>query len=303
MKKVGIVIVSYNSSEIMKSCIDAARKACNKNDCLIVVVDNNSKDEIVDVCKKLRVTVIDNKVNYGFAKAVNQGLDFLEKNKCDYFLILNPDAVLGKDSVAQMINRQDSDKNIGAVGPRMIDANGSDASSGYYLKAPSFISVTLFSTHLRKFFINKKWFVRKFYEESPLIDKMNVQQIPGACIFTSKDKLKNIGNLDEDFAIWFEDVEWCYRARKKGYTLSYCNDAIVVHEGGVTFTKWNSPDKAVTFYVSMKTFFRKYKPLQFPFVLISLSINALFSYFKSGDKNQLIFIKKLWKQKRGVLPE
>lgn len=301
---VGVVIVSYNSKNIMKSCIESVTKSIisSKNTPYIVVVDNNSKDSSAEYCMKIADKVIANKKNYGFAYAVNQGLKEIIRKNTKYILILNPDVITHKDAITEVIKTLDSSPEIGACGPSMLNENNENASSGYYLKTPSLASVALFSTYLRKFSINNKWLVNKIYEENLLDGKSLVDQIPGAFIFSSEDKLKRIGLMDEDFAIWFEDVEWSFRAKKLGYKLAYCPEAKIYHEGGVTFSKWNSPEKAITFYVSMKTFFRKNKPLQTPFVLICLSINAIFVGIKNSDRNQLLFIKRIWTQKKGILP-
>lgn len=306
MKSICSVIVSYNSGSELKKCIRALNAATTygnlKNTC--IVVDNNSKDSSVSIAKKEKAQVISNKKNVGFAAAVNQGLRVGLENNCDYFLILNPDAVISKTSLSMMaeVFKNSSKHTIGAVGPNMTGKSGKESNSGYYLRAPSFLSVTLFQTMLRKYFIKNHFLVNKLYEEQPLTKSRSVEQIPGACMLTTKEVLKNIGLLDDDFAIWYEDVEWNYRARRKGYTMWFCKEADVQHIGAVSFEKWQSIDKAVTFYVSLKTFFRKHKLISYPFVVVILTLNSLFLYLKSKDKSNLVFVKKFLKQKKGVLP-
>lgn len=301
---VGIVIVSYNSASELDECIEAARVSLKTADFTgeIVVVDNNSKDDSVKLARKLNASVIENGVNLGFAKAVNVGLKHLLKNGATHLLILNPDAMLDPNNLKVLAKGFEENEGVGATGPSMLDLKGDSATSGYYLKAPSWISILLFSTFIRPHAIKNQWLVRRFLEETNLAFDREVEQVPGACLFTSKEVLEDIGMLDEDFAIWYEDVEWCYRARKHGYKMWFCKDAYVVHEGGVSFAKWQSLDKAVTFYVSMKTFFRKHKKFSYPIVIAVVLFNSFVMYLKTHDKSNLTFAKKFLKQRRGILP-
>jgi|GEM_PF-756238 len=308
MKKIIVVIVSYNSANELKRCIDSVR--VNSHDAklkeTIVVIDNCSSDLSVKVAKSGGALVIKNSKNLGFASAVNQGLRLgLEGELSDYFLILNPDTQMKKNSLVSMVNcftKNIEAGRLGAVGPKMLNDNGESTNDGYYMKAPSLLTVTLFYTLLRRRFVNKPFFVDRCYQEPKLNSSRLVQQIPGACLLTDYDAIRDIGLLDEDFAIWYEDVEWSYRARRKGFNLWYCAEAEVMHTGGVSFEKWQSLEKTVTFYVSMKAFFKKSKPLSYVPVLIVLTLNSLILYAKTRDKSNLVFIRKVLKQKRGVLP-
>jgi len=302
-QKIGVVIVSYNSSSELPSCIRAAKEAAKKAglEYLPVVVDNNSRDKSVGAAEKAGAIVISNKVNRGFAGGVNQGIKKSFDNGVDFILIINPDVKLSPESIGIMIDALKI-SGIGAAGPSLVNKKGEAGNEGYYFKAPSWISVSLFSTFLRPKFLRSKFFVNHFLEEGDMSKDREVEQIPGACLLTSKEVLDKVGLLDEDFAIWFEDVEWCYRARKNGYRMWFCSQARVEHEGGTSFERWQSLDKAVTFYVSMKTFFNKHKPLSGVLVRLAITINSLVLFIKNRDKSNLVFLKKFWTQKRGILP-
>lgn len=300
--KVGVVIVSYNSASELKACITGAFEQANsETEVVVVVVDNNSKDNSADIAEAARAITIRSAVNLGFSKGVNLGTKEAYKHGCTEILWLNPDAIMLPGSLKALRDTLHNNPKTGATGPHMVNADESPANAGYYYKAPSLLTVAFFSTHLRGWALKKPWLVKR-YEEQITTSPQSVHQIPGACLLTTKSILDKIGLLDEDFAIWFEDVEWSYRARRRGYTLLYTADARVVHEGGVSFAKWEGLDKAVTFYVSMKTFFRKHKPFSEPLILLVLTANALVTYAKNHSKDQLKFIYKLWTQKRGKLP-
>ncbi len=301
---IGIVIVSYNSAQELSNCIKSAQASLKSGGFSgqVVVVDNNSSDDSGAVARKAGAHVIANETNQGFAAAVNKGTLFLLKHNSSHILLLNPDALVRPEAIGILLRKLQDDKSIGATGPAMLDGAGKSATSGYYLKAPSWISILLFSTSLRPHSLKHPWLVGTFYEETNLTQDRPVAQIPGACLLTPKEVLEDIGLLDEDFAIWYEDVEWCYRARKHGYKLLFCKDALVEHEGGVSFAKWQSLDKAVTFHVSMKTFFKKHKPLSYPLVVLIVCSNSILLYIKNRDKSNLEFMKRFVRTKRGALP-
>lgn len=302
---IGVVIVSYNSADELTDCIKSVSLSVEAAGCnsLVIVVDNNSSDNSIDISNEAGAKVIANDVNKGFAAAVNQGIKEAFSLNAEYILILNPDVIMSPECMGELIKCFNSDSQIGGVGPNLIDEKGKPAPENYYQKAPSWISVALFSTFLHRYFVHSPFFVHRFYREYGLDKDKVVDQIPGACLFTSRGVLEEVGLLDEDFAIWFEDVEWCYRARKKGYKMWYCSTAKVEHEGGTTFERWESSDKAVTFHVSMKTFFNKHKPVSGIIVRAAIVLNALVLFLKNHKKEDLIFIKRFMFEKRGLLPK
>ncbi len=297
------MVVSYNSASELSTCIQGAKKAIKQAGVRgdIIVIDNNSQDDSLGIASAAGALTVDNGKNLGFSKGVNIGVRKAYQLGCDTILLLNPDASLLPSSLKPMLEVLHSSADIGAVGPSMVRSDGSLSNEGYYLKTPSLLTVVCFSTWLRPWSLKQR-FLMKRYEESDLTQQRDVDQIPGACVLASKKNFQKIGLLDEDFAIWFEDVEWSYRAREKGFRLVFCPDARVVHEGGISFAKWIGLEKSVTFYVSMKTFFRKHKPISLPFVVLALCINAFVVYLKSHDKDQLRFIKRILTQRTGTLP-
>jgi N-acetylglucosaminyl-diphospho-decaprenol L-rhamnosyltransferase len=302
---IGIVIVSYNSAGSLAPCIAAvhAQAEAASLRTRILVVDNNSRDDSIDVATKNGVATITNAVNLGFAAAANQGIRALLSQRARYVLILNPDVVLKPGSLVTMLDCIRTDRRVGAVGPNLRDKRGNPANAGYYRKAPSWVSTALFLTSLQARALRHPSLVERFYGPVTLDASREVEQIPGACLLTSRETLDEVGLLDEDFAIWFEDVDWCYRARKLGYVMWFCAEADVEHEGGASFKQWRGTDRQVAFCVSMMTFFNKHKPLSGVLVRLAISINALAQLVRQRNRSSLAFLKGFWTLKRGVLPE
>lgn len=300
-----ISIVSYNSANELERCITSARQACVEAGMRpsIVVVDNKSLDDSEKVARKCGAIYIQNEVNLGFSKATNLGLrhnDPSLKDEVEYYLVLNPDTVMSKDSLKKMASTLLSDPSIGAVGPRL--ASTKMANEEYYLREPSVFSVLLFSTVLGKFCAQSSFLRNRIYSFPVSERVVFVPQIPGACLLTTRRALFDIGPLDESYSIWFEDVDWSHKARKKKYKLAYSPEAKVYHEGGVSFSKWRGLSKSITFYVSMKNFFKKNKPLQYPFFMLIVTLNAALLMIVKRNRDQFIFMKSFWKLKQGDLP-
>ena len=171
-KRLNVTIVSYNSQADIKKCVESVFKTCPTNIMpTVVVVDNASTDKAIEVAKKAGAITIANKKNLGFSKAVNIGL---KAQKSDYYLLLNPDAQVLPGCIEKLIEAIDTDETVGASGPHMQDSQGNNTSEGYYMKTPSLLSVMLFSTSLRKYFIRKPKVYCTMYQECNLIEDRKV---------------------------------------------------------------------------------------------------------------------------------
>ena len=121
--KLSVIIVNYNVRYFLELCLKSVQEALLDIDSEIIVVDNNSKD---DSCKMVAekfpdVKIIENKENYGFSKANNQGVS---KSRGQYVLILNPDTVIATDTINQILNFASTRHNFGALGIKLIGGNG-----------------------------------------------------------------------------------------------------------------------------------------------------------------------------------
>lgn len=280
MKKVqlSIIIVSWNTKEALKDCLDSIKKFPPSMSFEVNVIDNASVDGTVDlVCKKFPwVQLILNKENLGFAKANNQ---VLRETKSDYVLILNSDTVLAKNSVNLLFNFLQANKSVGACGPLLLNPDGSLQESGYYRKFPSLIQGLLFYTQLDSVSRKSKFLKEKYWETR--LDKeriTEVDQIPGACILATKIVLEEVGFFNEDYPLWFEDVDLCFKLKQAGFKLFLVPESRVTHLGGTSFSKWNEEVKKQTrFYKSMFIYFDKHTNLMSRFLIrIIILLNLLY---------------------------
>jgi len=198
----------------------------------IIVIDNASSDNSVLILKSdyKDIILIENQANVGFSKANNQGM---EKARGDYYLLLNSDTRVKNQAIGRLISEIKKDKNLAAVGGKLLNNNGSiQPSAGYF---PTLIKLILWMSLIDDFpklaIVIKPYHVnvKSFYLKSHKID-----WISGACILLRKEAVKKVGLLDEDIFMYAEEMEWCYRAKSLGFEILYLAEAQIYHTKGAS---------------------------------------------------------------------
>jgi GT2 family glycosyltransferase len=221
----------------------------------IIVVDNNSTDGSFEFFKNTFpcVNFIWNKTNVGFAKANNQALKIA---KGDYILFLNPDTIVPEDCFEKCISFISSQKNNIALGVKMIDGSGNflkESKRGFPTPLTSFYK--LFG--LSKLFPRSKIF--STYHLGYLNENENheVDVLAGAFMMIPKKILDTIGGFDEDFFMYGEDIDLCYRIQKAGFKNYYFAETCILHFKGES-SKKGSLNYVKTFYTAMSVFVKKH---------------------------------------------
>jgi len=253
-----IIIVTFNSVKQIKKCIDSIVKNEYKHT-KIVVIDNNSSDNTLDIVKKLQknskiISVIKNKQNVGFAKAVNQGI----KNniKSEYFLLLNPDTVLRNNSLITLINCSTKNK-AGITGGSTTDIQGKE--NGSYYRFPN-LGIGIFDfTNFRKLTKNDRWHKYFYYQDitNKNIDEFPVDVVTGGYMLINNKTVKKVGYFDEDYFMYLEDVDYCLRTKKAGIKIFHTNQSKILHIGGASS---NNKDRIrhSSWLMSRKMYFLKH---------------------------------------------
>ncbi len=225
-----IIIVSYNTKEVIRNCLSSIYKNPSEQPLEIIVVDNNSLDGSQDAIAQQfpGVILIRNSENVGFARANNQGIKI---SKGKYILILNPDTVIFQEALDRMIAFMEQNPDVGATTPKIwLDERKTLQSC---ILHPFTIENYIFAySPLGRAFLHN-WVLKKLWKKDIEIwfskDPLEVDCIAGTCIMVRREVLKTVGLLDENFFMFFEDVDWCLRIKKAGWGLFLVPDAEIMH--------------------------------------------------------------------------
>jgi hypothetical protein len=270
-----VIIVNYNGGAMLLDCVHSAMRECVPAS-QIIVVDNGSRDNSIENLERSfnGLTVIRNNCNAGFARAVNQGI---EQASAEFILLLNNDAQLEPSALQAFANGFDSLPNLAIAGGQLHYPDGRLQSA--FAPLPSVLE-ELLPLFLLKL-ISPHRFRRKTLPDKPIQDtQMTVECVLGACLCVRSSVLPRLGLLDEDYFFFFEEIEWCQRARRMGAEVYYLPAARAVHGGGQTANRSRGPSR-VEYQRSKLTFFSKTRSSAAHlavsvFLVLRTLINALF---------------------------
>jgi len=191
----------------------------------ILVVDNNSPDDSAGMVAAAfpGVRLIANKDNPGFARANNQALRLSAGR---HLLLLNPDTEAEPGSLATLVRYLDDHADVGAVGPKLLNTDGSLQHNGRIFPTPR--AEFLFHSGLVN--LNRAKFERDLIygrEDFDVVWQTDI--VTGACMMVRRAVMEQVGMLDEDFFMYYEEIEWCWRIRRAGWKIVYVPQARVTH--------------------------------------------------------------------------
>ncbi len=221
----------------------------------IIVVDNNSVDDSVDFIRSRfpEVYVIANSDNLGFSKANNIGL---KRAKGKFVLVLNPDTIVSEDTFTTCIEFMESHADAGIVGVKMLDGTGTylpESKRGLPSPWTSFFKLTGFNKLFPKSNLFNGYYMGGLDPE----ETNPVPVLTGAFMFVRKIAIESAGNFDEDYFMYGEDIDLCYRVLEAGYTNYYLPKTSIIHYKGES-TKRSSVKYIRTFYSAMLIFVSKH---------------------------------------------
>ncbi|MDR2390046.1 MAG: glycosyltransferase family 2 protein [Tannerellaceae bacterium] len=252
--KVSVIIVNYNVKYFLEQCLQSVRVAMAGIDAEVFVVDNHSTDgSVAYLSPKFPKTVfIKNTENKGFAAANNQAI---RRCRGEYVLLLNPDTVIGEESIRTLCFFMDEHPKAGAVGVKMIDGHGAFLPESKR-KFPSPWVAFCRITGLGKLFPQSKLLAGYNLPYLSAEKEHPVDVLSGAFMMIRHEALDKAGLLDESFFMYGEDIDLSYRLALNGYTNYYVPERILHYKG--ESTQHNEASFAKNFYGAMLIFYRKY---------------------------------------------
>jgi GT2 family glycosyltransferase len=227
--EVSIVVVSFNTRELLKQCLESLLKLTASVSCEIIVVDNHSKDHSAEMVAEYfpAIRLIHNPINLGFGAANNAAIKIA---KGSYIALVNSDAFLSLDALAKALQHIKEDPSIGLGGARLIGTRGDWQPSARLF--PSLLTEFLQLSGLADKYPSSSFFGRYNRTWASPDEACYPDWVPGAFALIPRQVLESVGIFDERFFLYYEEVDLCRRIKAAGYKVAYWPDVIVTHLGG-----------------------------------------------------------------------
>lgn len=255
---VSIIIVSYNTKDLLKRCLSSIFNLTKGVSFEVIVVDNASSDDSVEYVKDQRSKIknlflIENSKNLGFGRANNQGAKIA---KGHYIFIFNSDAYLKGNALPGLVSFMDKNPKIGVLGPLILNPDGSiQQTVGFFPDLPQVFYWMSFLDDLPTGDILKPYHVDhdRFYKSERAVD-----WVTGAAMFIRSEAIEKSGGFDENIFLYGEDMELCYRIKGAGYKIKFSPVASVIHLGQGSLERAQI-GAIVGEYKAILYFYQKYK--------------------------------------------
>lgn len=284
--KLSIVIVSWNTVDILAQCLDSIYANPPQAEFEVWLVDNASTDNTIAMMQQKfsQVHLIENEDNPGFAGANNQAL---QRCRGEYVLLLNPDTVVLDDALDRMVSWLENHAAVGALGPLVLNPDKT-------LQTSSYPRPTLRREFWRLLKLDKVrpygvYHMDSWSREEPRA----VEALLGACILIRRNLIETIGLMDDDYFMYTEEIDYCLRISQAGWGLVWLPEAKIIHYGGQS-TQQVSADMFLQLYKSKLYYFRKhygrFSGIMYKIVLLLATLFRLIlaplTIFQSGAKRE-----------------
>ncbi|MFJ8457695.1 glycosyltransferase family 2 protein [Lysinibacillus xylanilyticus] len=259
-----VVIVNYNTKKLTIDCIQSVLKSKSNFQYDIFVVDNASSDGSVEQIKSKfpHVHVISNKENVGFSKANNQAIKACSSR---YVLLLNSDTIVNENTLDEMICYMDEETNVGAVGCEVNLPDGT-LDKACHRGFPTPEASLYYMIGLAKKFPNSSKYNSYHKSYMNMHEVHDIDCLVGAFMMVRREAFEQVGLLDEEFFMYGEDIDWCYRIKEAGWRIVYNPTVSIVHYKGASSRR--KPFKIVyEFHRAMYLFHKKHFKTKYNFLI------------------------------------
>lgn len=255
MKTISVIIVNYNVKDFLEQALLSLQRALNNIDSEVIVVDNASVDGSVPMVRQRfpRVKLIESSENVGFSAGNNLGL---KEATGKYIVLLNPDTVVQEDTFIKLLAFFEQEPTASAATCKILNPDGTFSVDCRH-SIPTPLTAFWKLLGLDKLFPKSRIFARynlTFLDENEL---NQVEAISGSFMMIKKEVVDRVGELDEDFFMYCEDIDYCHRINQSGGKIFYVPDSQIIHYKGES-TKKNNLDYVITFNRSLYLFYKKH---------------------------------------------
>ncbi len=258
-----IIIVNHNTSGILKDCIESILKFENQSEFEVIIIDNASSDDSIKVISELqskhqnvKTVILNEQKNFSYAN--NRGIVV---SNGEFVLIMNPDIFFTEPLLNKLTQKFSEHENLGAISPSLLGTNGK-FQRNYFQRYPTVLQFIFFQSLFAKLFFRFPKLMNRYLENHDIDVSTKkyfaVEQTPCAFFLTTRRILDQIGLLDEDYPLFFEDVDLSYRIHNN-YKLLVDTSLAVTHLGGESFKSKDKWRMYGNFILSMNIFFDKHR--------------------------------------------
>ncbi|MBI1807862.1 MAG: glycosyltransferase [Ignavibacteria bacterium] len=250
-----MIIVNYNVRAFLENALISVRKALAGIDGEVVVVDNASDDGSVEMVESTfaDVALIINKHNDGFAAANN-----LAMHECtgEYILLLNPDTIVQEDTFRTMLEFMNQHQEVGIAGCKILNPDGTlqlPCRRSFPTPWVAFTKISGLST----LFPYSRFFGKYNLAYLDPDQTYEVDAISGSFMCARRKAIEDVGGLDEQFFMYGEDLDWCFRVKQAGWKIFYVHTTQIIHYKGESARR-SDIDEVKLFYKAMRVFVQKH---------------------------------------------
>lgn len=230
--RVRIGIVSWNTAGLLDRCLAALPAAAEGLEYDVVVVDNNSADDSVEVARRFRVTTVANQRNMGYASGMNQALTLVGPGngaQPEVLIALNPDTVASPGSLTALVRQLDDDPTLGLVVPKLTNIDGSLQHTVYRFPTALITTIIcLVPARLQRGWVARKWWLEGRVAHDTATD---IDWAIGAVHVIRGDALNGERPYCERWFMYVEDMDLCWRLEQRGWHVRLEPSAVVAHVG------------------------------------------------------------------------
>jgi len=285
---VSVILVNWNGCALLERALSALFTTTHKVAMQVIVVDNASSDGSVAMVRQQfpQTTLLVNSKNVGFARANNQALELVEGR---YILLLNTDAFVHEGTVDGMVAFMDAHPDAGSVGCRLYYEDGTLQRSCFAF--PTLATELWNALFLDRLFSKSRYFGKYQMTYWDMSDTRSVDSLMGACLMVRSDVVRRIGLFDEQFFMYSEEIDLCYRIQKEGLKNYYLPRFSAIHLWGGSSRRIRR-ESFLRLYQSRVKFFRKhygeeivqrYKMVLFFSAFVRISLGTILFLFRRKD--------------------
>jgi len=253
--QISVIIVNYNVRRLLENALTSVTKALDGLSGEIIVVDNASDDGSVEMVREKfpLVKLIALERNIGFAGANNRAV---RGSSGEYLLFLNPDTIVQEDTIAVMLSFFEQHPEVGLGGCKILNPDGTLQLACRRSYPTPWVALTKM-VGLGTLFPHSPMFAKYNLSYLNPDESYEVDAVSGSFLFVRRNVFESAGGFDEEFFMYGEDLDLCYRVKKSGWKIYYVHSTQIIHYKGESVRRSDIDDVAL-FYEAMRIFVRKH---------------------------------------------